>query len=154
MIRSQVKEMVWNLGFHCFSPSKVRGTSQLVFFCFWAFGMQSNHCQRSMKSHLKVITFHIEYYEYIDSWLLCSSQYVYTKTIYLQLLNGPQTLQSRQERKAPKETQKDRDMENQPVNCYSWLVSTLPETNIAIAPKNGWLEYYFPFGKAYFQGLC
>ena len=29
---------------------------------------------------------------------------------------------------------------------------TLPETNIA--PKNGWLEYYFPFGKAYFQGIC
>ena len=29
---------------------------------------------------------------------------------------------------------------------------TLPETNIG--PKNGWLEYYFPIGKAYFQGLC
>ncbi len=28
---------------------------------------------------------------------------------------------------------------------------TLPETNIT---KNGWLEYYFPVGKAYFQGLC
>ena len=28
---------------------------------------------------------------------------------------------------------------------------TLPETNI-FAPENGWLEYYFPFGKAYFQG--
>ena len=27
---------------------------------------------------------------------------------------------------------------------------TLPETNIA--PKNEWLEYYFPIGKAYFQG--
>ena len=30
--------------------------------------------------------------------------------------------------------------------------NTLPETNIA--PENGWLEDYFPFGKAYFQGLC
>ena len=30
-------------------------------------------------------------------------------------------------------------------------VITLPETNIA--PKNGWLEYYFPIGEAYFQGL-
>ena len=30
--------------------------------------------------------------------------------------------------------------------------STLPETNIA--PKNGWLEYHFPIGEAYFQGLC
>ena len=29
---------------------------------------------------------------------------------------------------------------------------TLPETNIA--PKNGWLEYYVPIGKAYFQKLC
>ncbi len=29
---------------------------------------------------------------------------------------------------------------------------TLPETNIA--PENGWLEYYFPIGKAYFQVLC
>ena len=28
----------------------------------------------------------------------------------------------------------------------------LPETNIA--PENGWLEYYFPFGMAYFQGPC
>ena len=26
---------------------------------------------------------------------------------------------------------------------------TLPETNIA--SENGWLEYYFPFGMAYFQ---
>ena len=31
------------------------------------------------------------------------------------------------------------------------FVHTLPETNIA--PKNGWLEYYFPIGEAYFQGL-
>ena len=29
---------------------------------------------------------------------------------------------------------------------------TLPETNIA--PENGWLEYYFPIGEAYFQVLC
>ena len=28
---------------------------------------------------------------------------------------------------------------------------TLPETNIA--PENGWLEYYFPIGEPYFQGL-
>ena len=27
---------------------------------------------------------------------------------------------------------------------------TLPETNIP--PENGWLEYYFPIGMAYFQG--
>ena len=30
------------------------------------------------------------------------------------------------------------------------MESTLPETNIA--PENGWLEYYFPIGEAYFQG--
>ena len=29
---------------------------------------------------------------------------------------------------------------------------TLLETNIA--PENGWLEYQFPFGMAYFQVLC
>ena len=29
---------------------------------------------------------------------------------------------------------------------------TLPETNIA--PENGWLEYLFPFGMAFFQVLC
>ena len=29
---------------------------------------------------------------------------------------------------------------------------TLPKTNIA--PENGWLEDYFPFGKANFQVLC
>ena len=34
----------------------------------------------------------------------------------------------------------------------SGRVYTLPETNIA--PKNGWLEYYFPIGKVTFQGLC
>ena len=27
---------------------------------------------------------------------------------------------------------------------------TLPKTNMA--PTNGWLEYYFPIGEAYFQG--
>ena len=32
------------------------------------------------------------------------------------------------------------------------VVVTLPETNIA--PENGWLEYYFPFGMANFQVLC
>ena len=31
-----------------------------------------------------------------------------------------------------------------------FLSVTLPETNIA--PENGWLEYSFPFGMAYFQG--
>ncbi len=37
--------------------------------------------------------------------------------------------------------------------CYIFVVtSTLPETNIA--PKNGWLEYYFPIGETYFQVLC
>ena len=35
-----------------------------------------------------------------------------------------------------------------------WLniLATLPETNIA--PENGWLEDWFPFGMAYFRGLC
>ncbi len=32
------------------------------------------------------------------------------------------------------------------------ILYTLPETNIA--PENGWLEYYFPIGEAYFQVLC
>ena len=38
-------------------------------------------------------------------------------------------------------------------DAYDGIVSiliTLPETNIG--PKNGWLEYYFPIGEAYFQG--
>ena len=30
---------------------------------------------------------------------------------------------------------------------------TLPKTNM-FTPENGWLEYSFPFGMAYFQGLC
>ena len=29
---------------------------------------------------------------------------------------------------------------------------TLPETNVA--PENGWFEDQFPFGMAYFHGLC
>ena len=32
------------------------------------------------------------------------------------------------------------------------IVFSLPETNIA--PENGWLEDYFPFGMAHFQVLC
>ncbi len=34
---------------------------------------------------------------------------------------------------------------------FSQFIDTPPETNIA--PENGWLEYYFPFGKADFQIL-
>ena len=34
-------------------------------------------------------------------------------------------------------------LSNSKMNYY-----TLPETNIA--PKNGWLEYYFPIEEAYF----
>ncbi len=42
-------------------------------------------------------------------------------------------------------------MRQKPCNARNLKV-TLPETNIA--PENGWLEYNFPFGMAYFQGLC
>ena len=38
------------------------------------------------------------------------------------------------------------------LNVMTELMVTLPETNIA--PENGSLEYSFPFGMAYFQGLC
>ena len=41
---------------------------------------------------------------------------------------------------------------NQQFHGQTSLLITLPKTNIA--PKNGWLEYYFPIGMAYFQGLC
>ena len=34
---------------------------------------------------------------------------------------------------------------------FKYRLNTLPKTNIA--PTNGWLEYYFPIGEAYFQGL-
>ena len=37
-----------------------------------------------------------------------------------------------------------------PRHLKSVKSGTLPETNIA--PKNGWLEYYFPIGEVYFQG--
>ncbi len=38
------------------------------------------------------------------------------------------------------------------VSSHFYLEYTFPETNIA--PKNGWLEYYFPIGEAYFPRLC
>ena len=42
--------------------------------------------------------------------------------------------------------------QNHVVNQLFFFVKcTLPKTNIA--PTNGWLEYYFPIGEAYFQGL-
>ena len=41
---------------------------------------------------------------------------------------------------------------SQMVGFWWWFTLTLPETNIA--PKNGWLEYYFRIGEAYFQVLC
>ena len=31
-----------------------------------------------------------------------------------------------------------------------YIIYTLPETNIA--PENGWLQHWFPFGMAYFLG--
>ena len=34
----------------------------------------------------------------------------------------------------------------------SVTIGTLPETNMA--PEKWWLGDYFPFGKAYFPGLC
>ena len=37
------------------------------------------------------------------------------------------------------------------IRLASFPIATLPKTNIA--PTNGWLEYYFPIGEAYFQGL-
>ncbi len=40
------------------------------------------------------------------------------------------------------------DMQLDAVVFFS--TGTLPKTNIA--PTNGWLEYYFPIGEAYFQG--
>ncbi len=36
--------------------------------------------------------------------------------------------------------------------CEKYKRPTFPETNIA--PENWWLEDYFPFEQAYFQGLC
>ena len=38
-----------------------------------------------------------------------------------------------------------------PWRTVSLQEGTIPKTNIA--PTNGWLEYYFPIGEAYFQGL-
>ena len=39
------------------------------------------------------------------------------------------------------------------LGIFSYIqIITLSETNIA--PENGWLEYYFPIGMAYFQVLC
>ena len=35
--------------------------------------------------------------------------------------------------------------------CSTLPLITLTQTNIA--PEDGWLEYYFPFGMAYFQVL-
>ena len=35
------------------------------------------------------------------------------------------------------------------VGIQGCVTSTPPETNLA--PKNGWLEYYFPIGEAYFH---
>ena len=58
------------------------------------------------------------------------------------------------------ELQKSSNPPNPPWNrgekTNTWLpenlwTNTLPKTNIA--PTNGWLEYYFPIGEAYFQGL-
>ena len=35
-----------------------------------------------------------------------------------------------------------------------FLVDDYPPWNLQLAPQNGWLEDEFPFGMAYFQGLC
>ncbi len=42
-----------------------------------------------------------------------------------------------------------------PKESGSPKTSALPSLKLtAKAPENGWLEYYFPFGKPYFQVLC
>ena len=38
------------------------------------------------------------------------------------------------------------------LDFVQFKLDTLPETSIA--PENGWLEDYFPFGMTYFRGLC
>ena len=45
-----------------------------------------------------------------------------------------------------------KDVENYGMVYYKWIWYTPPETNIA--PKNRWLEDYFPVGMASWQGLC
>ena len=45
----------------------------------------------------------------------------------------------------------EHDQRNTKPNKY--LTNRLPSLKLtAKAPENGWLEYYFPFGKLYFQG--
>ncbi len=51
--------------------------------------------------------------------------------------------------KDPHETKYSWHLKDPSINTLK--IYTLPETNIA--PENGWLEYYFPIGEAYFQGL-
>ena len=41
--------------------------------------------------------------------------------------------------------------QNNKIQVHNTTTPTLPKTNIA--PTNGWLEYYFLIGEAYFQGL-
>ena len=74
------------------------------------------------------------------------------------------TLQSGESRSALQQRRKAREQrrkaaleaasgrEGMEIAAIIFVFDTLPETNIA--PKNGWLEYYFPIGEAYFQGLC
>ena len=49
------------------------------------------------------------------------------------------------------ETVRHQKLRNATPKTTTATTSTLPETNIA--PENGWLEYKFPFGVVYFQGL-
>ena len=42
----------------------------------------------------------------------------------------------------------------QGMNVLHLWVSMGTPLKFNIVPENGWLEYYFPIGDAYFQGLC
>ena len=73
-----------------------------------------------------------------------------------ELLVAPRIYVASQTLKAPKPTSfqwpEIMKNNNEKENRNGFSPPTLPKTNIA--PENGWLEYYLPFGMAYFQVLC
>ena len=50
--------------------------------------------------------------------------------------------------------EKDERVANASSQSMEWRWSTHPLKLTAKAPKNGWFQYYFPIGKAYFQVPC
>ena len=120
-------------------------------------------CQKRSETHtFKAIK---QYYKYHQKSSQFHSLVIQTSPVPSNTFHSPKQLPKRSWLTAPKSMVRDFNrvvimtflahcimkVRELVVEITNQSLNTLPKTNIA--PTNGWLEYYFPIGEAYFQGL-